>query len=102
MVKQVGNVRCCLYSSQVSPLFLGLLLVTLLQYNHLMSRDMGINVPGLVQAGTWLPKETVEHVTDELRRQPMVEGVAVATSGVIGQYWTRGLMSNDGKKNRYT
>ena len=58
---------------------LGLLLVTLLQYNHLMSRDMGINVPGLVQAGTWLPKETVEHVTDELRRQPMVEGVAVAT-----------------------
>ena len=47
---------------------LGLLLVTLLQYNHLMSRDMGINVPGLVQAGTWLPKETVEHVTDELRR----------------------------------
>ena len=77
---------------------LGLLLVTLLQYNHLMSRDMGINVPGLVQAGTWLPKETVEHVTDELRRQPMVEGVAVATSGVIGQYWTRGLMSNDGKR----
>lgn len=36
---------------------LGLLLVTLLQYNHLMSRDMGINVPGLVQAGTWLPKK---------------------------------------------
>ena len=28
---------------------LGLLLVTLLQYNHLMSRDMGINVPGLVR-----------------------------------------------------
>ena len=28
----------------------------------------------------------------------MVEGVAVATSGVIGQYWTRGLMSNDGKR----
>lgn len=77
---------------------LGLLLVTLLQYNHLMSRDMGINVPGLVQAGTWLPKESVEHVTDELRRQPMVEGVAVATNGVIGQYWTRGLMSNDGKR----
>lgn len=77
---------------------LGLLLVTLLQYNHLMNRDMGINVPGLVQAGTWLPQETVEHVKDELRRQPMVEGVAVATSGVIGQYWTRGLMSNDGKR----
>lgn len=77
---------------------LGLLLVTLLQYNHLMNRDMGINVPGLVQAETWLPKETVIHVTDELRRQPMVEGVGVAMNSVLGQYWTRGLMSNDGKR----
>ena len=34
---------------------LGLLLVTLLQYS-LMSRDMGIVVPGLAQAQTWLPK----------------------------------------------
>lgn len=77
---------------------LGLLLVTLLQYNHLMNRDMGINVPGLVQAEAWLPKETVIHVTDELRRQPMVEGVGVAMNSVLGQYWTRGLMSNDGKR----
>lgn len=77
---------------------LGLLLVTLLQYNHLMNRDMGINIPGLVQAETWLPKETVIHVTDELRRQPMVEGVGVAMNSVLGQYWTRGLMSNDGKR----
>lgn len=77
---------------------LGLLLVTLLQYNHLMNRDMGINIPGLVQAETWLPKETVIHVTDELRRQPMVEGVGVATNSVLGQYWTCGLMSNDGKR----
>lgn len=77
---------------------LGLLLVTLLQYNHLMNRDMGINILGLVQAETWLPKETVIHVTDELRRQPMVEGVGVAMNSVLGQYWTRGLMSNDGKR----
>ena len=77
---------------------LGLLLVTLLQYNHLMNRDMGINIPGLVQAETWLPKETVIHVTDELRRQPMVEGVGGAMNSVLGQYWTRGLMSNDGKR----
>lgn len=77
---------------------LGLLLVTLLQYNHLMNRDMGINIPGLVQAETWLPKETMIHVTDELRRQPMVEGVGVAMNSVLGQYWTRGLMSNDGKR----
>ena len=77
---------------------LGLLLVTLLQYNHLMNRDMGIHIPGLVQAETWLPKETVIHVTDELRRQPMVEGVGVAMNSVLGQYWTCGLMSNDGKR----
>ena len=77
---------------------LGLLLVTLLQYSHLMSRDMGIVVPGLAQAQTWLPKESVEHIKDDLNRQPMVEGVTVAVNGVLGEYWTRGLMSNDGKR----
>lgn len=77
---------------------LGLLLVTLLQYSHLMNRDMGIIVPGLVQAESWLPKESVEHIKDELRRQPMVEGVTVAMNGVLGEYWTRGLISNDGKR----
>lgn len=77
---------------------LGLLMVTLLQYSHLMNRDMGINIPGLTQAGSWMPQETVEHIKDELTRQPMVEGVTVAMNGVLGQYWTRGLMSNDGKR----
>ncbi len=79
-------------------LVLGLLLVTLLQYSHLMSRDMGIVVPGLAQAQTWLPKESVEHIKDDLNRQPMVEGVTVAVNGVLGEYWTRGLMGNDGKR----
>ena len=77
---------------------LGLLLVTLLQYGHLMNRDMGIDVTGLTEAESWLPKERVEHIKDELRRQQMVEGVTVATHSVLGQYWTRGLMSNDGKR----
>ena len=77
---------------------LGLLLVTLLQYGHVMNRDMGIDVTGLTEAESWLPKERVEHIKDELRRQPMVEGVTVATHSVLGQYWTRGLMSNDGKR----
>ena len=77
---------------------LGLLLVTLLQYGHLMNRYMGIDVTGLTEAESWLPKERVEHIKDELRRQPMVEGVTVATHSVLGQYWTRGLMSNDGKR----
>lgn len=77
---------------------LGLLLVTLLQYSHLMSRDMGIKTPGLTEAESWASGETVEHIKDELRRQPMVEDVTVATHSVLGQYWTRGLMSNDGKR----
>lgn len=77
---------------------LGLLLVTLLQYGHLMNRDMGIDVSGLTEAESWLPQERVEHIKDELRRQPMVEGVTVAMHSVLGQYWTRGLMANDGKR----
>lgn len=77
---------------------LGLLLVTLLQYGHLMNRDMGVEIPGLVEAESWLPQERVAGIKDELRRQPMVEGVTVATHSVLGQYWTRGLMTNDGKR----
>ena len=77
---------------------LGLLLVTLLQYSHLMNRDMGIVVPGLTQAESWLPGKTVAHIKDELRRQPMVEGVTVAANSVLGEYWTRGLMNNEGKR----
>ena len=77
---------------------LGLLLVTLLQYSHLMNRDMGIKTLGLTEAESWVYSETVEHIKDELRRQPMVEDVTAATHSVLGQYWTRGLMSNEGKR----
>lgn len=59
---------------------------------------MGIVIPGLTQAQTWLPKESVEYVKDELRRQPMVAGVTAAVNGVLGEYWTRGLIGNDGKR----
>lgn len=77
---------------------LGLLLVTLLQYSHLMNRDMGIKIPGLTEAESWISRETAEHIKDELRRQPMVEDVTAATHSVLGQYWTRGLMNNEGKR----
>ncbi len=77
---------------------LGLLLVTLLQYSHLMNGDMGIKIPGLVEAETWMSGETVEHVKDELLRQPMVDGVSASTHSVLGEYWTRGLIGNDGKR----
>ena len=77
---------------------MGLLIVTLLQYNMLMNRDIGVRTSGLVEAESWLKKETVENIKDYIRRQPMVEGVSVATSSVLGEYWTRGLMGNDGKR----
>lgn len=77
---------------------LGLLLVTLLQYNHLMDRDMGIKVPGLTEAESWISPESVEHIKDEMLRQPMVEGVTVSTHSVLGQYWTRGLTNNSGQR----
>ena len=63
-----------------------------------MNRDMGIKTLGLTEAESWVSRETVEHIKDELRRQPMVEDVTAATHSVLGQYWTRGLMSNEGKR----
>lgn len=77
---------------------LGLLLVTLMQYNNLMNRDMGVEIPGLVEAENWIMQESVENIKDELRRQPMVEGVTVSSHSVLGEYWTCGLMGNDGKR----
>lgn len=77
---------------------LGLLLVTLLQYNHLMNQDMGIKIPGLTEAETWMSRETSQHIIDEMKRQPMVDGVTVSTHSVLGQYWTQGLIGNDGKR----
>lgn len=77
---------------------LGLLLVTLLQYNHLMNRDMGIKVPGLVAANVSLQPEEAENIADNIRRQPMVESVARSTCNVIGEYWTRPLVSNSGER----
>lgn len=63
-----------------------------------MNGDMGIKIPGLVEAETWMSGETVEHVKDELLRQPMVDGVSASTHSVLGEYWTRGLIGNDGKR----
>lgn len=77
---------------------LGVLLVSLMQYNYLMSKDMGIRTEGLAAAQTWLKAEETEHLTDDIRRQPMVEDVACATNNVIGEYWTRGLVNNAGKR----
>lgn len=77
---------------------LGLLIVTILQYGMLTGRDMGIRLPGLVQAESWVGNEAGESLCDYLRRQPYIEGVTSASNGVIGQYWTQGLMGNDGKR----
>lgn len=77
---------------------IGLLVITVLQYNMLSKRDMGIRLPGLVEAKCWLDKPRGESVCDYLRRQPYVEGVSVGATSVLGQYWTTGLLANDGKR----
>lgn len=63
-----------------------------------MNRDMGIKVPGLVAANVSLQPEEAENIADNIRRQPMVESVARSTCNVIGEYWTRPLVSNSGER----
>lgn len=77
---------------------LGILLVSLLQYNYLINKDMGIRIPGLTTAQTWMSLEEAEHISDDIRRQPMIESIARSTQNVIGQYWTRGLINNSGER----
>ena len=77
---------------------LGLLLVTLLQYNYLMNKDIGIKTVGIVEAACGMSQETVQYIHDELNRQPIVDGVTTSIHSVLGQYWTRGLIGNDGKR----
>ena len=52
---------------------MGILLVSLMQYHHLINSDMGIRTPGLVEAETWMSPEEAENMVNDLRRQPMVE-----------------------------
>ena len=77
---------------------LGILLVSLMQYEHLTNSDMGIRTPGLVEAETWMTPEEAENMVSDLRRQPMVESATRAMHGVLGEYWTRGLISNSGER----
>ena len=77
---------------------LGLLMVTILQYSMLMNRDMGFRIPGLAEGQSWQDVERGASIVDYLRRQPYVEGVAVSSTRVLGEYWTQGLIGNDGKR----
>ena len=77
---------------------MGILLVSLMQYRHLTNSDMGIRTPGLVEAETWMSPEEAENMVGDLRRQPMVENAARAMHGILGEYWTRGLISNSGER----
>lgn len=77
---------------------MGVLLVSLMQYNHLSHSDMGIRTPGLVEAETWMSPEEAENIANDLRRQPMVEGVARSINSVLGWYWSRGLTDNSGNR----
>ena len=77
---------------------MGILLVSLMQYHHLTNSDMGIRTPGLVEAETWMSPEEAENMVSDLRRQPMVESATRSMHGVLGEYWTRGLIDNSGKR----
>ena len=59
---------------------------------------MGIRTPGLVEAETWMSPEEAENMVNDLRRQPMVENATRSMHGVLGEYWTRGLIDNSGKR----
>ena len=77
---------------------LGLLMVTVMQYSLLMNGDMGFRIPGLVQAESWQQADRGQTICDYIERQPYVEGATAAAMGVLGEYWTQGLIGNDGKR----
>ena len=76
---------------------LGLLMMVLAQYSLFTGRDMGIRVPGLMEAEVYMHPDTVETVCDYIKREPYVQGVTVGTSSVLGQYWTQPLLNNEGR-----
>lgn len=77
---------------------IGILLVSLMQYSHLTNSDMGFRTAGLVEAETWMAPEEAENLVNDLRRQPMVENATRSMNGVLGEYWTRGLINNSGDR----
>lgn len=80
---------------------LGLLLVTLLQYHRLMTQNIGYNPDGLVVAS--LLTEEHDHICDDIRRQPMVEGVAMSHAEVLsGLYYGRYISGDNGKSLFHT
>ena len=97
MGKRGGSVLFYLYNLW-GYLLMGILLVSLMQYHHLINSDMGIRTPGLVEAETWMSPEEAENMVNDLRRQPMVENATRSMHGVLGEYWTRGLIDNSGKR----
>ena len=55
-------------------------------------------IPGLVQAESWQQADRGQTICDYIERQPYVEGATAAAMGVLGEYWTQGLIGNDGKR----
>lgn len=79
----------------------GLLLVTLLQYHRLMTQNIGYNPDGLVVAS--LLTEEYDPICDDIRRQPMVEGVAMSHAEVLsGLYYGRYISGDNGKNLFHT
>ncbi len=77
---------------------LGLLIMILSQYALFTGRDIGIRLPGLVEAESYVQSvEQGENICDYIRRQPYVENVTTSDHGALGQYWTQQLYTAEGR-----
>ena len=77
---------------------LGLLLVTLLQYHRLMTQNAGYEPDGLVVAQLLSAEEEKDPICENIRRQPMVEGVAMSNCTVVsGLYNGTHINSENGQ-----
>ena len=72
---------------------LGLLIVTLLQYHHLMTQPLGYNPDGLVTAQIIVNEK--ENIMDDIRRQPMVEECASASTSILSSSYYGGPVTNE-------
>ena len=77
---------------------LGLLMVCFVQYNYVINKNLGFQPHGLACTGNDLDPEVTLSVRDAIGRLPMVESVSLSSMLVMGEYATRGLMDNSGKR----
>lgn len=86
---------------------LGMLITSVSQYHDLMTRSVGFRSEGLavgqatggldqVAGGDW--GKAVEHIQDDLKRQPFVEAVGRSEQSLLTHYSTTNLQAEGGQK----